>query len=85
MRHVQVTVVGTPVCVQLADLPAEVVALVAATPLSERTLLLILFLVAHEAQLAACRSGRLEVDFSRGKMHPYLRTTFARVDFEESD
>lgn len=71
--------------VEVEGVVAELVALLACTSVSVRTVRLLLFLVTHDRRLDALKSGRLEVDFSRGKMHPYLRETLPRVDFEESD
>lgn len=83
-RCVRVTIHATGQTFDLVGLSAELVALIAATSLSERSLRLLLMLVAIEPTFARMRTGRLEVDVSRGKLHPYLRESLPRVDFDEA-
>lgn len=64
-------------------LKAELLALIASRTLSERSLKLLWLLVCNEAKLDRVRHGRLEVDFSSGHAHPYLRETWPRFDFDE--
>lgn len=84
-RRVRVLIGATGCTQDLDGHVAELVALLACTSVSVRTVRLLLFLVTHDTRLDALKHGRLEVDFSRGKFHPYLRETLPRVDFEETD
>lgn len=83
-RTARVIVPALAEAIDLRGPAAELVARVAVTPLSTRTLNLLLCLVTHTAALDAMLIGRLEVDFARGgALHPYLRQSLPRVDMEE--
>ena len=76
-RHVFVQIGGVPAA--LGGPAADLVALLAATPLSPRTLRLLGALLAEEARLAAIPQGRLVVDLGPGQFRLRLEEERPRV------
>jgi hypothetical protein len=79
LRAVEVRVGATGLRVPLSGLAADVVARVAALPLSDRTLGLLLTLIAHEDVLTGIGVGLLEIDLKERRTAVYHRRRWVQA------